>query len=504
MIPVPSRPRAFRWPVLVLLAGLLAAAGTARAGDVQLPISVDTYLDSAGPATNFGASASVKVLIGSNGSVGRGLFRLPDELAQYTTGKLAQVQICFYVFSNQTAGRAIRLYPLTRPFAEGTSALPADGATWNTSDGSNAWTAAGGDFDTNFPVVGVAGGDGFFRWDVAALLAHPAARSNLLANGALLQIEETPVPPSGTPRAPFTSSDGTTVSQRPYVRVVFAAPLSFAIADDAYLDSRSSNAGSNYGAATTVKTLINSSDASVCRGLFRLPPEIGLYDPADVVSAKVFFYVWQDNTADRNVTLYPLTRSFAEGTGNGATNADGATWATCDGTNAWTAAGGDFDAGFPVAGVKEPILDESYHDRFFSWDIAPLLTNAVARSNLLAHGALLMIDEAPVPATGMPRAPFTSSDDLGYAAAYRPHLDVKVVVRTPAVPQIAVAEGKVSVHLADCTPLVACRIERTPDLMQTNGWTFVTNVVPAGAETDWMENLPADWSNAFYRVSVAP
>ena len=504
MSPVSFSPRVFRWPTLMFLAGLLGAAGAARAADVRLPIDVDTYLDSAGPATNFGASASVKVLIGSNGSVGRGLFRLPDELAQYTTGKLAQVQICFYVFSNQTAGRAIRLYPLTRPFAEGTSALPADGATWNTSDGSNAWTAAGGDFDTNFPVVGVAGGDGFFRWDVAALLAHPAARSNLLANGALLQIEETPVPPSGTPRAPFTSSDGTTVSQRPYVRVVFAAPLSFAIADDAYLDSRSSNAGSNYGAATTVKTLINSSDASVCRGLFRLPPELDLYGSGDVVSAKVYFYVWQDNTADRNVTLYPLTRSFAEGTGNGATNADGATWFTADGTNAWTTAGGDIDTNFPVVGVKEDILDPDLHDRFFSWDIAPLLTNAVARSNLLAHGALLMIDEAPVPATGMPRAPFTSSDDLGYAAAYRPHVDVKVVVRTPAVPQIAVADGKVSVHLADCTPLVACRIERTPDLMQTNGWTFVTNVVPADAETDWMENLPADWSNAFYRVSVAP
>ena len=115
-----------------------------------------------------------------------------------------------------------------------------------------------------------------------------------------------------------------------------------------------------------------------------------------------------------------------------------------------------------------------------------------------------MIDEAPVPATGMPRAPFTSSDDLSYAPAYRPHVDVKVVVRTPEVPQIAVADGSVAVSLSNCTPLVACRIERTRDLMQTNGWTFVTNVVATGAETNWMEILPADWTNAFYRISVEP
>ena len=497
---VPSSIRRF----LALLAGVFATCGGVRAADVVLPIATDTYLDSFGPATNYGGSGSVKVLIGSNGSACRGLFRLPDDLAQYATGKLAQVQVCFYVFSDQTAGRAIRLYPLTRPFAEGTGALPADGATWNTADGTNAWTSSGGDFDTNFPVVGVAGGDGFFRWDVTALLTHPSARSNLLANGALLQIEESPLPPSGTPRAPFTSSDGAVAAQRPYVRVVFAAPLSFAIADDAYLDSRSSNAGKNYGAATTVKALINSTDASVCRGLFRLPPELDLYGSGDVVSAKVFFYLWQDNTEDRNVTLYPLTQSFAEGTGNGATNADGATWATYDGTHAWSAAGGDFDTNFPVVGVKEDILDPDAHDRFFSWDVTALLTNAVARSNLLAHGALLMIDEVPVPATGMPRAPFTSSDDLGYAAAYRPHVDVKVAVRVPEVPQIAVADGGLEIHLANCTPLVACRIERTPDLTQTNGWTFVTNVVSTSAETNWLETLPADWTNAFYRISVVP
>ena len=483
-----------------IVAGGLALGGAVRAADVALPIADDTYLDSAAANANvnYGASGSAKVLISSaDGSACRVLFRLPPEIGLWNPAKLARVEVLFYVFADQTAGRNITLYPLTRPFSE-------TGATWNSADGSNAWTAAGGDFDVNYPVVASRNANGWFRWDVTPLLADAAARSNLLAHGALLQIDEIPLPSSGTPRAPFTSSDGATVSQRPYVLATLAAPLSFPVAADTYLDSRSSNAAKNYGDATTVKALINSSDASVCRGLFQLPPEIGLYESGEIASAKVFFYVWQDNTTNLNVTLYPLTRTFAEGTGSGTTNADGATWATCDGTNAWTAAGGDFDTNFPVVGVKEDILDPDLHDRFFSWDIAPLLTNAVARSNLLAHGALLMIDEVPVPATGMPRAPFTSSDDLGYAAAYRPHVDVKVVLRTPAVPQFSIADGSIAMEIASCTPLVTNRIEHTQDLLLTNGWTFVTNVVSTGAATNWTEVLPPDWTNVFYRVVTVP
>lgn len=482
------------------VAGWLALGPAVRAAEVALPIDADTYLDSAvaNANVNFGTSGSAKALINStDSSACRVLFRLPAEIGTWDPAKLAGIDVRFYVFADQTAGRNVTLYPLTRPFAE-------TGATWNSADGTNAWTAAGGDFDTNYPAVASRNPNGWFRWDVTALLAAPAARSNLLANGAVLQIDEIPLPASGTPRAPFTSSDGATASQRPYVLATLAAPLSLPITADTHLDSRTGSTTKNYGAATTVKTVINSSDASVTRGLFQLPPELAQYAPAEIVSARVRFYVWQDNTAERNVTLYPLTKSFAAGTGNGTAPADGATWETCDGTSAWTSAGGDFDTNFPVVGIKEDILDPDLHDRYFSWDIAPLLTNETARSNLLAHGALLMIDEVPAPPSGTPRAPFTSSDDLSYAAAYRPHVDVKVLVRTPEVPHIDVADGAVTVSLANCTPLVTNRIERTPDLLQTNGWTFVTNLVSTDAETNWMETLPTGWTSAFYRVTAVP
>ena len=162
-----------------------------------------------------------------------------------------------------------------------------------------------------------------------------------------------------------------------FCATVHAADMVLPIETDAYLDSAAANAAVNYGAAGTVKVLISGTDGSACRGLFQLPPEVGRYDSAKLAKVEVGFYVFKDQTSGRNVTLYPLTRPFVEGTGN----ADGATWTTCDGTNAWTAAGGDFDVDFPVIGTRDP-------NGFFRWDVTALLANPAARSNLLAHGAL--------------------------------------------------------------------------------------------------------------------
>ena len=283
--------------------------------------------------------------------------------------------------------------------------------------------------------------------------------------------------------------------------MVHAAQVTFPIATDTFVDSRSSNTGKNNGAATTVKVTINSSDGSITRGLFLLPPDITLYETSQIARASVVFYVWQDNTEDRNVTLYPLTRPFVEGTGNGTIPADGATWQTYDGTNGWTTAGGDFDTNFPVVGVKGDILDPDMHDRYFTWNITALLTNESARAELLNHGAILVIDEVPPPSIGMPRAPFTSSDDLGYDAEYRPHLELVVIPRTMDV-AVATFDGSakaITLALTNCTPYITNRIERSFDLTQPDGWTLVTNLVTTGDATNWSESL-TNWTNAYYRI----
>lgn len=275
-----------------------------------------------------------------------------------------------------------------------------------------------------------------------------------------------------------------------------AAEVVFPIATDVSIDSLTSNTGKNYGAATTVKVLA-SSNGSVCRALFQLPAEIGLYPTNQIAAATVFFYVWQDNTSDRNITLFPLTRSFVEGTGNGTMPPDGATWQTYDGLNAWTEAGGDFNTNHPVIGIKGPIVDEVNHGRYFSWDITPLLTNEQARTELMSCGALLRIDEVPVPPSGMPRAPFTSSDG---AVNERPFMQLLVIARTSTVDSVSMTEESVILNITNCTPYVTNRIERSLDLQQADGWTLVTNLVTSGSETHWTESVHSDWTNAFYRV----
>ena len=275
-----------------------------------------------------------------------------------------------------------------------------------------------------------------------------------------------------------------------------AAEVAFPITTDVYIDSLTSNTGKNYGAATTVKVLV-SSNGSVCRALFQLPAEIGLYPTDQVSAATVFFYVWQDNTADRNITLFPLSQSFVEGSGNGTTPPDGATWQTRDGLNAWTNAGGDFNTNHPVIGIKGPIVDEANHGRYFSWDITPLLMNEQARTELMNYGALLRIDEVPVPPSGMPRAPFTSSDG---SVNERPYVQLLVIARTAQVSQVSIENDALVFQLSQCTPYVTNRIERNNNLLQADGWTLVTNLVTSESEAHWMESLRSEETNAFYRI----
>jgi hypothetical protein len=266
-----------------------------------------------------------------------------------------------------------------------------------------------------------------------------------------------------------------------------------------YVDSRVSNQTNNYGHAHTVKALIDNnvtSDGSVCRGLFQLPPWLWTYPPDQIVSAKVVFYVWQDNTGSRNVTLYPLTRSFAEGTGNGSSPADGATWLTYDGANPWANPGGDFDPGYSVVGVKGPVLDPDENDRFFSWDITALVKTPTSRAELQNYGAMLRIDETPVPTTGLPRAPFTSSYDPSYTPAYWPSLQLTI---PPTVFNLMVSGGAISFGISNLTVGVTHTIERSFDLT-TNSWTAVTNLVATGISTNWSETIQPGWTNAFYRV----
>lgn len=284
---------------------------------------------------------------------------------------------------------------------------------------------------------------------------------------------------------------------------MMASGADFPITNDTYLDSRGSSQQSNFGLNGSVRVLVNS-DTSVCRGLFTLPASVAAYAPEAIQEARVYFYVFQDNTKTRDIRLYPLTTSFIEGTGGDGAAATGATWLTADGTNNWTTPGGDWDSNHAVVGVKEPILDPGLNDRFFSWDITSLLTNALTRSNLLTHGAILIIDESPIPATSSDRAPFTSSDNLSNPPEYRPRIAVTLVPQGPVLNLVQSSPNEFRLDIANAIPSRLHRIERTFDLTPPATWTEAVTLAVTDTETNWTEAAFGVGTNVFYRVVVQP
>ena len=188
------------------------------------------------------------------------------------------------------------------------------------------------------------------------------------------------------------------------------------ISTDTYLDSASPT--KNYGLSGSDKVVINSTSA--CRTVFDLPTNLWSYSPGDIVSASVSFYVFNDNTASYNVSLFPLTSGFVEGTGSsaGLTPANGATWLTYDGTHSWTTAGGDFDSANTVLGLKGSLgIHGDSNGRFFTFDITSLLANPTAEAELQNYGAMLRIDET-IPPSGQRFASFTSANSASYTAPF--------------------------------------------------------------------------------------
>lgn len=272
----------------------------------------------------------------------------------------------------------------------------------------------------------------------------------------------------------------------------------FPITEDTYMDSRASSQQSNFGLANTVKVLVNS-DTSVTRGLFAIPAALAAYPPEAIQEAKVYFYVFQDNTKTRDIRLCPLTTSFVEGTG---ATASGATWLTYDGTNNWTTPGGDWDTNHAVVGTKEPILDPDLNDRFFSWDITGLLTSPLTRSNLVTHGAILIIEESPLPATSSDRAPFNSSESNSNPVEYRPR--ITVTLRQPVLNLVQSSPSEFRLDITNAIPSWYHRIERTFDLNSPTGWTEVATLQVTGTATNWTESAFGAGTNVFYRVVVQP
>jgi hypothetical protein len=181
-----------------------------------------------------------------------------------------------------------------------------------------------------------------------------------------------------------------------------AETIQYSIVADAQIDSRDPD--DNFGSESSAKVVVNGMDGSLARAVIQFPTEVW-NTPGTLVSAKIGFYVWADQTGDRNVRLHPLTQAFVESE---------VTWNSYDGTNSWTTPGGDYDANVYVDAV-EPENGFGW----FTWDITSLWDNA----NLRNIGAILkMGDESDPGYPNMPRAALTAHESDSY-----PHPYVEVI-----------------------------------------------------------------------------
>ena len=411
-----------------------------------LPITVDTYVDYGRPTNNYGTSGSAKVVASTTPA--RALFMLPEDLWTNDVAQIVSATVSFYVWSDNTGDQEFRLYPLTQAFTE-------SDATWNTSDGSNAWTAAGGDYDVSASVLAVKGAAGvygndpngkFFTWDVTPLLTNPAARAELQAYGALLDAG------TATPQkfASFNSSDKTGYPQAylPALTLVRANGAPDQSADLGVLPEGAFSSvveGLQPNASYTFTFLASNAAGAAWA------PAAGSF--ATLAAAPAIENAAAGDIRDQSATLHaalvsdgglPTFVSYAFGT-------DPASWTV-------TALAGAYPEGGVTAGVSGLAPATTYYCQFMA-------------SN----------------AAGVAWASATNSFTTPYSAMF-------------AEPTFT--DGTVTLHFEGLADNVTNAIERSFNL-EGNDWTVVTNIVGSGA-TNWFEEPNPEWTNmfVFYRIRL--
>jgi hypothetical protein len=232
-----------------LFAAVLVITPALYAQSYTYPITQDTYIDSSLPTYNAGSFNKVKAVDNPASvqhpgatSTTRALFYLPAVQSGFWTaldnaisaGETYDVTVNYYAANNSLAGyyqghvtgsdqRVVELHPMTDSWAVGSAnyapnASGSPGATWNTSDGTTAWTntasfptityntdgststttatGVGGDYDVAHSVTDSSGSNspangGPFSWDITSLLSGgpgTTTYNELFNYGALLKV----------------------------------------------------------------------------------------------------------------------------------------------------------------------------------------------------------------------------------------------------------------------------------------------------------------------------
>jgi hypothetical protein len=239
--------RVARWALAtVALIGLTSTARAQAPEDINL--SSVTYIDQDNPTSNFGGKTQTKLVVNGlnhyGGTYVRGLLALPS-ITVPAGEQIQSVSLDLWCtqYSPPSGGSttfSTVLYPLTRGFVQGTGTTSGvtntSGATWNTYDGTDAWTTPGGDYDSSTPVMASAtpAASSWTTFNLTNLWTNPSLvleQQELQNYGALITVSPENynlVSPSNSFITEEFASDvwvnsPPTPSLNPYIAVTFSA-----------------------------------------------------------------------------------------------------------------------------------------------------------------------------------------------------------------------------------------------------------------------------------------
>jgi len=196
------------------------------------PATADTYMASAGPNNNYGSGALLTVDC-LTGSLMHSLLKF-DLTAQIPAGAIinsATLSLYYYLyFTGDPKGRTYWAYRVTQ------TAWTEYGATWNKYDGTNDWTAPGGDYTTTDGAsVVMPSSYGWVVWTVTAQVQTAIDSVGRIAHFLLRDDTEG----GAQKQARFYSDQYVTdTTKRPKLYVDWFVPA------DEYIDVSDSGAGS--------------------------------------------------------------------------------------------------------------------------------------------------------------------------------------------------------------------------------------------------------------------
>src|SRR5256885_3959928 len=153
---------------LFCLASLLPRAEAVHSVTIT-SVSRDTYLDQANSTTNYGATTPITVKTSSSANR-RVLVRMSGGSLPPSGSAVKSGNLSLYMSTAPTSSRTYGAYRITNSnWTEGTGAA-GSGATWNTYNGTNAWTSAGGDFNATVTGTSATGTSNGVRitWNILA------------------------------------------------------------------------------------------------------------------------------------------------------------------------------------------------------------------------------------------------------------------------------------------------------------------------------------------------